>query len=252
MEESSLKVTYIGHATVLVDMDGARLLTDPLLRNVVGLLRRRGSGPRLDLLQNIDAVLVSHMHWDHLDLPSLSLIGRNTRLIVPRGVAAMLRRRGFQQVTELAEWQSIEVRPLEVVGIPARHSGSRYPLGPSATCLGYTIRGSRSVYFAGDTGLFPEMAELSGRLDLALLPVWGWGPSVRGHHLTPHAAAEALALLRPRFAVPIHWGTYFPLGLTWLWPRFAESPPREFLQYAEYLAPEVQVRILKPGESLVI
>jgi L-ascorbate metabolism protein UlaG (beta-lactamase superfamily) len=246
----SLQVTYVGHATVLIEIDGVRLLTDPLLRDWIGPLRRRGAKPNLARCQSADAVLISHMHWDHLDLPSLRLLDRTTRLIVPRGAVQMLRQQGFQRVEGMHAGDTAIVEPLEITATYAKHSGARYPLGPIADCLGFVIRGRYRVYFAGDTGLFPEMAALSDDLDVALLPVWGWGPRLRGHHLDPLHAAQSLTLLRPRLAVPIHWGTFYPLGMGWMRPRFLTSPPQAFARHAACVAPKVKVRILAPGESL--
>jgi hypothetical protein len=93
------------------------------------------------------------------------------------------------------------------------------------------------------------MAEL-GPLDLALLPIWGWGPYVGAGHLNPTSAARALELIRPRVAVPIHWGTFYPAGLRWLRPQFLVDPPLEFARRANERAPEVAVEIVPPGSSL--
>jgi len=111
------------------------------------------------------------------------------------------------------------------------------------------IAGGSRIYFAGDTDLYPEMAAFAP-LDLALLPVWGWGPSLGAGHMDPEAAARALALLRPRVAVPIHWGTLFPLGLGRAYGDRLTEPPREFARHAARLAPGVRVEILEPGASL--
>jgi L-ascorbate metabolism protein UlaG (beta-lactamase superfamily) len=121
----------------------------------------------------------------------------------------------------------------------------------SGPALGYVLRGSRSVYFAGDTDLYPEMAELSG-VDVALLPVAGWGPRLpEGDHMNPVRAAEALGLLRPRIAIPIHWGTYTPL---WVRSGYAanQAAGREFQRHAAAMAPEVTVQVLAPGESVSV
>jgi len=112
------------------------------------------------------------------------------------------------------------------------------------------IRGSRSVYFPGDTDLFPGMDALAGTLDLALLPVWGWGPNIGPGHMDPGRAAEAAAILRPHLAVPIHWGTFYPAGLRHVKPQPLAAPGRQFAEAAARLAPGVEVRILAPGESL--
>ncbi|HLF26188.1 MAG TPA: MBL fold metallo-hydrolase [Anaerolineae bacterium] len=241
-------LTYLGHATVLIDLDGVRLLTDPLLRQRAVHLRRRSSPIDPIGCLPVDAVLISHLHWDHLDLPSLRALGHHTRLIVPRGAARALRGWGFQRVEEIAAGETTRVGGVKVEATSAHHVGFRLPFGPRTACLGYIVRGSHQVYFAGDTDLFPGMAELGNDLDAALLPVWGWGPTLGAGHLDPWRAAEALALLRPRIAVPIHWGTFCPLGMGWARPRFLTHPPVAFAQHAAQLAPEVEVRIITPGQ----
>ena len=112
--------------------------------------------------------------------------------------------------------------------------------------------GSSTTYFAGDTALFAEMADLGTEfdIDLALLPVWGYGPNLRGDHMTPRDAAHALTMLRPRLAVPIHWGTFRPLGKLWSRLSYFSDPPYTFAGYAAYLAPDTEVRILQPGDAV--
>lgn len=244
----SVHITYVGHATVLIEMNGVRVLTDPVLRNRVGHIRRHGTA--VDPLNRgqVDAVLISHMHLDHLDIPSLRLLGYNVRLIVPHGSAGLLRRQGFTHVEEMRAGDLADIGDLSVVATVAHHEGARYPFGPEADCLGFLVQGESNVYFAGDTDLFPEMATLAAsRLDLALLPVWGWGPRLGEGHLTPRRAAESLQLLHPRAAIPIHWGTFAPFGLGWMRPRFLSAPPRDFATYASRLAPDVDVRVVAPG-----
>ena len=246
---------------MLVDLDGVRLLTDPVLRGRASYLRRRV--PDVDpalYAGGVDAVLVSHSHSDHLDLPSLRLIGRETPLVVPRGGGRLLGRRGFRQVAEMEAGEEIRIGALRVRATHAEHGGSRVPFGARAHALGYVAAGSRRVYFAGDTGIFAGMAEI-GRapLDVALVPIGGWGPlaplwerlpSGAPGHLDPRRAAEALRLLRPLIAVPIHWGTYAPLGLGCVMSASLGLPPRAFRRHAAELAPEVEVRVLTPGETL--
>ena len=111
------------------------------------------------------------------------------------------------------------------------------------------IEGRNRVYFAGDTDLFDAMADLAP-LDVALLPVWGWGPSLGHGHMDPARAASALSMLRPRLAIPIHWGTLYPAGLGWFRPHLLTEPPLRFARQAAELAPEVEVRVLEPGQSL--
>ena len=190
---------------------GTRLLTDPLLRNRLGPLTRR---PHLaaETVAQPDAVLISHLHGDHFDLPTLRRLGAATHLIVPKGAGSFARDKGFENVSELGVGEAEEVGSLTVTAVPATHDGHRSPWGVEAESLGYVVSGSNRVYFAGDTDLFDEMAELAPGLDVALLPVWGWGPKLGPGHLDPRRAAEALRVLAPRIAVPIHWGTFYPRG----------------------------------------
>jgi L-ascorbate metabolism protein UlaG (beta-lactamase superfamily) len=118
--------------------------------------------------------------------------------------------------------------------------------------VGFLLRGGRRIYFAGDTDLFDGMEELGAGLDLALLPIWGWGPSVGPGHLDPERAARAAALLSPQVVVPIHWGTLYPLGLARFRPRPLRAPPLEFAAWMRELAPQVEVRLLAPGEGTVL
>lgn len=249
-EHSAAHLTWLGHSTVLVDLDGIRLLTDPVLRSRVAHLRRR---ERVDPAHytNVDAVLVSHLHFDHLDPPSLRRLGHGTQLVVPHGGGGLLRQRGFRRVAEVEAGEEIQIGALRVRPTYAEHNGTRLPLfGASALTLGYTITGSRRIYFAGDTELFDGMAEIGRGLDVALVPIWGWGPSAGRGHLDPRRAAEALRLLRPLLAVPIHWGTYAPLGFGRLQTALLADPVTAFRRHAAELAPEVDVHVLGLGETL--
>ena len=194
----------------------------------------------------MDAVLISHVHRDHLDLHSLSALEGAPLLVGPRGLGDLLRGRGFDHVVELEVGESANVAGVRVLATAAHHPTRRGWRSPWVPSLGFVIEGGARIYFAGDTDVYPGMAQLAP-LDLALLPVWGWGPSLGEGHMNPHTAAEALQLLRPRMAVPIHWGTYWPAGRR---GRGLTQPPHEFAREAGELAPHVQVRILAPGETL--
>lgn len=243
-----MRVTYIGHATVLVELDGARLLTDPVLRRRVLHLRRdRAVAPQS--LGSLDAALVSHAHWDHLDVASLAQLGRGLEVVVPRGAGRILRRRRFTEIVEVDRGETVGIAGVAVTATEAEHDAGRGPLGVRAPALGYLVEGSARVYFAGDTDLFSGMVGLAP-LDVALLPVAGWGPRLPPGHLDPRGAAEALRLLRPRVAVPIHWGTYSLVTKRRIAPEAARAPADEFRRHAAELAPEVDVRVLALGETL--
>ncbi len=227
-----------------------RLLTDPVFRPRVAHLQRQVPPPDLDLLRPVDALLVSHAHFDHLDLPSLRRFHRNTRLLVPGGSGRLLVKAGFRQVEELAPGDTVALGRVEVRAVAALHDGRRYPFSRTGGTLGFELAGSRSAYFAGDTDLFPEMESLAGRFDLALLPIWGWGHRLGPGHMDPRGAARAAALIRPRLTVPIHWGTYFPLGMRGIRGGLLETPARAFDEQMSLLAPALARRTLRPGESL--
>jgi L-ascorbate metabolism protein UlaG (beta-lactamase superfamily) len=170
----------VGHATVRIQLDGAHLLTDPLLRPRVAHLRRVAPLSH-ESLRPPEAVLVSHLHIDHLDVRSLRGIGP-PRLLAPHGAAAFLRRRGFPDVEGLAPGDSVDVGNVSVRAVPAVHDGRRFRLGRRVDAIGYVMAGSRTVYFAGDTDVFEGMASLGG-LDVALVPIGGWGRRVGAGHL---------------------------------------------------------------------
>jgi L-ascorbate metabolism protein UlaG (beta-lactamase superfamily) len=137
---------------------------------------------------------------------------------------------------------------VRVRAVPADHAGTRHPLATDSPALGYVVTGGLRAYFAGDTGLFEGMRDLAP-IDVAVLPVGGWGPRLPDDHLNPLSAAKALQLLRPAACVPVHWGTIYP---PWLPPAFNakwSEWPHAFARYAAHLAPEVEVRVLRPGET---
>ena len=160
----------------------------------------------------------------------------------------MLRRRTRHDVVELAPGETVQVGAVSIRAVRAEHSPGRHPLARRIRPIGFVLEGTKNVCFAGDTDLFSEMDSLASALDLALLPIWGWGPTVGRGHLDPIRAATALSLLRPRTAVPIHWGTY---RLMRAGPGANPGGPAErFLRQAAEVAPAVDVRVLQPGESL--
>jgi L-ascorbate metabolism protein UlaG (beta-lactamase superfamily) len=247
-------VTFVGHATACIEMDGEALVTDPLLRSRLLHLRRDVPCPEERCLpvEKPSAVLVSHLHLDHADVSSLRQIPSDVPLIAPQGIGGYLRMRLPHSVHTINVWESLQVGPIQVMAVPAAHSGPGPSLSPLSSCVGFVMRGRDTIYFAGDTALFAEMARLGETLaiDLALLPVWGFGPNLRGEHMTPRDAAHALTMLRPRRAVPIHWGTYRPLGRVWSRLNYFQDPPYTFAGYAAQLAPDTEVHILKPGGAV--
>ncbi len=247
------RVTFLGHATILIEIDGIRVLTDPILRERVGPLTRTSGPPDKALWSGIDAVLISHSHWDHLDYGSLKLMGFDVPLIARTGMAGDFRSRGFRDVTELEPGGERLVGDVRIEAVHAEHKGFGPPVGGTDRCLGFILHGTQSIYFAGDTAYFEGMADFDIGLDLALLPVWGWGPTAKPQeHLDPMGAARAAAVIKPRIAVPIHWGTLHPVGLSWMRPSTRIDPPHQFAQLMRRMAPDTAVRVLPNGGSLTV
>ncbi len=245
-----LEITWLGHASVLMRMGGATVMFDPVLRKRVGPLVRIPPAVRPQTVGALDAVLLSHLHADHADLPTLRRLDRDGPLIAPRGAGDWLRSHGLSDVRELGVGEATTIGDLRVEVTPAAHDRSRRPLGPACDPVGYVVSGSGTVYFAGDTDLFEEMAQLRGRIDVALLPVWGWGPRLGPGHLDPDRAAQAAALIRPSLAIPIHWGTLRALWSSRSTAARREGPARDFLERLAERAPGVQGRIMEVGERL--
>jgi L-ascorbate metabolism protein UlaG (beta-lactamase superfamily) len=257
-----LAMRFLGHSTVRMELAGRVVLTDPVLTPGIGPLRRVGPVPEPDVYADTDLVLVSHLHGDHLHLPSLRRLPRTARVVVPRGAGSWLRRRGVRNVEELAPGEELEHEGLRVHGVHAEHSGHRFgprsTHGPQARAMGHLVEAEgRRIYVAGDTDLYRSMADL-GAPDVALLPVWGWGPALGPGHLDPVRAAEAVELIRPRVAVPVHWGSLAIAGLPRLpgpagdrMRRLLVEPPREFAARVAAGGSGTRVLVTEPGMPVV-
>lgn len=259
-----LQVHWLGHATVVLDTvaltsEGeapSRVLTDPLLRPHVGALRRLTPPPSRDDWAQPDAVLVSHLHLDHADLPSLHMAAAPVYASPP--VATWLGRRGISTRALGADWEPIAADGrLETRLVPADHHSRPLPGRPSdAHGLllrygGVTPAATRHVWFAGDTADHPDLDQIpelaGGRIDLALLPIHGWGPRLSAGHLDPRGAARLAARLDIARVIPIHHGTLHPVGFGRGPLGWVHAPAREFAQAAADLAPHVQLIAPAPG-----
>lgn len=211
------RVTWLGHATVLLEIGGTRIITDPVLRDRMGMLRRRRDLPAPEPSPPIDAVLLSHLHHDHADLPTLRRIGE-TQVLAEVANARWLRRHGLVAPSlDPTAWRQV-TDDVRVRLVPAVHAARPMPHRPNGA-VGMLVRGAGViVWFAGDTALYPGMADLpeiaGAPIDLALLPIGGWGPRLSAGHMGPEDAAEAAALADASTVVPIHYGTLHPRG----WP----------------------------------
>jgi N-acyl-phosphatidylethanolamine-hydrolysing phospholipase D len=251
-------ITWVGHSTFLIQLDGMNILTDPHWGNrasPVGFAGpRRLVPPGLDFesLPPIHAVVISHDHYDHLDADTVRRLAREYRptFFVPLGVGALVRDMGARDVVELDWWQSKRFHGVDFVCTPAQHSSGR-GLNDQNLRLwsSWTILGSKRLFFAGDTGYWPGLKEIGQRypkLDLALLPIGGYSSWDKGHpnHLNPEEAVRVFEELGARLMVPMHWGT-FELNRE----PFNEPPDRLFAE-AVRRGVEDRVAPLSPGETI--
>jgi L-ascorbate metabolism protein UlaG (beta-lactamase superfamily) len=254
-ETAAASVTWWGHATTTVEMAGEVVLTDPVLRRRVGPLVQPPTWSPPSLSPHPGVVLVSHAHRDHLDVPSLAAVRRDALVVGPAGTAALLAKGDFERIVEVTPGETVTVGRLTVRTVHAEHDGRRGRWGSSHPAVGFVLEGDgRRVWFAGDTGLHGALEEMTGQdLDLALVPVGGWGLTVpEHHHLDPVRAAEAVRRIRPRAALPIHWGS---LRLPLLWrarPSLHSAPGRLFATLVERTSPGVAVHLPAWGEPVPV
>jgi N-acyl-phosphatidylethanolamine-hydrolysing phospholipase D len=253
-------VTWIGHSTVLVQLDGVNFLTDPTwagrsgpFSGLVGVRRYTPAPIRIEDLPPIDFVLISHDHYDHLDEPTVRRLARlyNPRFVVPLGIKAWLADRGITNAVELDWGQSIAFKGLTIVCTPAQH-GSGRTLADQGRRLwsSWAVLGSQRFYFAGDTGYykhFKEIGDALGPFDLAALPIGSYTPReiARPGHISPEEALQAWTDLRATRFLGVHWGTFMLAR-----EPYDEPPARITAEVARRrLDPDV-VWIPKPGETL--
>jgi L-ascorbate metabolism protein UlaG (beta-lactamase superfamily) len=256
VDGGAMRVTYVNHATVLVQMDGLNVLTDPIWSercspvSWAGPRRMRPPGIRFEDLPPIDLVLVSHNHYDHLDLSTLRrLSARKPRILVGLGNRALLAGEGIAS-NELDWGQEATVGPLRVTAVPARHFSGRGLCDRNRTLwTGFVVQGpSGAVYFAGDTGFGPHFADIGrrfGPLRLALLPIGAFLPSwfMSPIHISPDEALRAHGDLRASTSVAIHFGT-FPLG-----DDGQDEAPKRLTRAIEAARPVPRFWILGFGEG---
>ena len=257
--ESGLRVTWLGHSTLLIEIDGVIILTDPVWKersspsSIVGPKRFFPVPIAIEDLPSIDAVLISHDHFDHLDMHTVQKLAHcGIPLYIPLGVGAHLEKWGISddKFTEFDWWDSVSVgeRQIKLVATPARHFSGRGLFNGSDPTLWMTwiiVGPDNRVFFCGDTGVYPELPDIGeryGPFDLTLMKIGAYGDKWPDIHLTPEQAVEVHLALRGKLFLPIHWGTFNLAFHDWF------EPPERLLPAA--MATGVQYVIPKPGEMV--
>jgi L-ascorbate metabolism protein UlaG (beta-lactamase superfamily) len=254
MTPVGIHLTWLGHATVVVDLDGVRVVSDPLVRRHNGILRRRGGRPSQEAWVDADAVLLSHLHHDHAEVASLRLFAGVPVLCAPAN-ATWVRRKGLDgRGLDEAEWFPLGPGgDVEVRLVPAVHAARPMPHRPNAA-NGHLVRGpSGVVWLAGDTDLYDDMAAIpdlaGGRVDVAVVPVGGWGPRLSPGHMGPREAAVACRVTGARHAVPVHWKTLHVPGGHRVPRGWMDAAGPRFEEDVAAVAPECRPVVLEVGES---
>ena len=251
---ATLTITRIAHSSVLIDFDGHRVLTDPWFSEKYGYYHGEPYGITLQNLPRLDGVVVSHEHYDHYDMQAFQVYpDKQVPLAVIRGTAQPAREVGFTNVIEMDAWETTSFGPITITAIPGKHGV------PEITYM--LLASDLTVYFGGDTLLIPEFGEIPQRfpkIDVALLAINGLQIRPLGNQqvvMNPQDAAELCRIIHPRYAVPIHYAfTGGPVedAQTLKYAGTPEALLREFQQAVVQRAPETTVRILAPGEPLLV
>ena len=257
VNRDELGVTFIGHSSFMLQIDGHNLLIDPVFsKRLVVLRRQRRPGVLVEELPPIEAVLLTHAHMDHLDMASLRRVIRATRkltghapeVVVPRGVEDLVERLGFSHVHRLEWWESIPLQGLKITMTPCKHWGARMFRDTHRGYGGYVIEGARqSVYHSGDTAYFDGFREIGRHLkpDVALLPIGAYFPdSYRSVHTSPEEAVRGFIEVGAEQMVPMHYGT-FRLGREPM-----DEPLKRLAAEAARLGIKDRIKVLVEGETM--
>ena len=244
-----VRVTWIGHASFFLQFAGHSVIVDPNWANWHGPVKRqRQPGLRLRDLPEMDLVLVTHAHFDHLHKPSLRILQAREGIVVPRGSRKLVKRLGFPAIHEMQVWDSLSFGELEVIHTPSHHWGARFLHDTHRDYGGYIVRaGGKSVFHCGDSAYFEGFKEIGKRqeIDVALMPIGAYeSPSGRDVHMNPEEAVQAFADLGAKVLIPMHYATFL------LGNEPHDEPLERLLMEADRLGISEKVLILEEGVGL--
>ncbi|MGE9267008.1 MAG: MBL fold metallo-hydrolase [Verrucomicrobiales bacterium] len=247
--DGAMRVTWVGHASFLVQFEDHSMVFDPNWARWHGPVKRqREPGLKLEEVPELDLVLVSHAHFDHLHKKSLKVLRARQGVVVPTGSGKLVRRLGFERVTEMKVWEEMELGGVKVMHTPSHHWGARYGHDTHRDYGGFVVgSGRRKVFHCGDSAYFEGFKEIGKRVDIcvALLPIGAYeAPSGRDVHMNPEEAVQAFIDLGAELMVPMHYGT-FPLG-----NEHPEEPVERLRREAERRGLSERIFIPEPGEGI--
>jgi N-acyl-phosphatidylethanolamine-hydrolysing phospholipase D len=254
-----VKITYVGHATLIVETHGCKFITDPVLFKRIAWVGPKRKVPfkvDKDALEGISFATVSHGHFDHLDKRSLCTLPKQAPVICFPANTGLVHRSCGRTAVGIGWWESTMINGVKINAVPAHHFSARPPFHFMRDYQGYVVeipvKGTNrtvSVYHAGDCGMSEYFRQIAGKfkVDVAMLPIGAYDPpSFRKHHLSPEDALDAMEILDARMMVPMHWGTF---NLSW---EPFDEPPRRLMEEARKRGLEQRVRLLAPGETAVM
>lgn len=239
------RIILIGHSTVLIQMDGFNIITDPIFSNRILRFAKRYVEPSISFekLPKIDAIVISHEHYDHFDKATPKKFDKDIPIVVSKGLKNKAEHLGFKDIREIGWWESTKINSVKITAVPVKHHLSH----PSS----FVIKGAKTVYFAGDTGMNGYFEEIGQKfdIDVALLPIGAYkarlappGFDLRRVHMNPEDAVIAQEQLKAKVVVPIHWGVF----------KITAEPIEEPRQKMEEIIKQQnlgsKIKILEPGE----
>ncbi|MEH7226362.1 MBL fold metallo-hydrolase [Bacillus sp. JJ1566] len=250
---SQISYTWIGHSTFLLQLNGLNILTDPVWAKRMGFEKRLTEpGIQLKELPEIDVVVISHGHYDHLDFPTLKKLPGNPLYFVPIGLKSLFMKKSYQNVIEMKWWEKTEYEGVQIQFVPAQHWTRRTINDMNTSHWGGWIfqTPNQTFYFVGDTGYFPGFKEIAERytIDTVFMPIGAYEPEwfMADSHISPEDSVKAFLELKAKQFVPMHYGAY----------RLADDTGPEALErllqeWEKRQLPKEQLKILLIGETVL-